>query len=60
MGLSSPLAMAFYWIRWLPRGGDEVPVFLPGFKADKLVDVPVGPASAGWQNGRRVAIPRAE
>jgi hypothetical protein len=46
-GLSSPLAMAFYWIRWLPRGGDEVPVFLPGFKADKLVNVPVGPASSG-------------
>jgi hypothetical protein len=44
-GLSSPLAMAFYWIRWLPRGGDEVAVFLPGFKADKLVNVPVGPAS---------------
>lgn len=46
-GLSSPLAMAFYWIRWLPRGGDEVPVFLPGFKADKLVTVPVGPATSG-------------
>jgi hypothetical protein len=46
VGVSSPLAMAFYWIRWLPRGGHQVPVFLPGFKADKLVDVPIGPASA--------------
>ena len=41
--LSSPLAMAFYWIRWLPHGGGDVPVFLPGFKADKLVDIPVSP-----------------
>ena len=30
--LRSPLAMAFYWVRWLPRVGQDVPVFLPGFK----------------------------
>ena len=40
-GLRSPLAMAFYWVRWLPRTGQEVPVFLPGFKADRLVELPV-------------------
>jgi hypothetical protein len=40
-GLRSPLAMAFYWVRWLPQGGQDVPVFLPGFKADRLVDLPI-------------------
>jgi hypothetical protein len=40
-GLRSPLAMAFYWIRWLPRGDQDVPVFLPGFKAERLVDLPI-------------------
>nr|WP_294508606.1 hypothetical protein [uncultured Rhodopila sp.] len=46
-GLSSPLAMAFYWVRWMPRGAEQVPVFLPGFKADKLVDVPVTADASG-------------
>jgi hypothetical protein len=46
-GLSSPLAMAFYWVRWLPQGAGQVPVFLPGFKADKLVNVPVTADSSG-------------
>jgi hypothetical protein len=40
-GLRSPLAMAFYWVRWLPRGGQNVPVFLPGFKGERLVDLPI-------------------
>ena len=40
-GLRSPLAMAFYWVRWLPRGEQTVPVFLPGFKKDRLVDLPI-------------------
>ncbi len=40
-GLRSPLAMAFYWVRWLPRGGLDVPVFLTGFRADRLVDLPI-------------------
>jgi hypothetical protein len=52
-GLRSPLAMAFYWVRWLPRGEQTVPVFLPGFKKDRLVDVPIAavPSSGGtvWQ-----------
>ena len=45
-GLSSPFAMAFYWIRWLPPGGRDVPVFLPGFKANRLVELPVAPAGS--------------
>lgn len=52
-GLRSPLALAFYWVRWLPHAGQEVPVFLPGFKADRLAVVPIaGAPSAGgmlWQ-----------
>jgi hypothetical protein len=44
--LRSPLALAFYWVRWLPRAGQDVPVFLPGFKAESLVEVPVAPAPA--------------
>jgi hypothetical protein len=52
-GLRTPLAMAFYWIRWLPRGGQDVPVFLPGFKAERVVDLPIAAASSAgttrWQ-----------
>lgn len=44
--LRSPLAMAFYWVRWLPHDGQEVPVFLPGFKADRLVELPITAAPA--------------
>ncbi len=43
-GLRSPLAFAFYWIRWL-HGSQDVPVFLPGFKTDRLVQVPI---ESGW------------
>jgi hypothetical protein len=45
-GLRPPLAMAFYWVRWLPHGGQDVPIFLPGFKADQLVEVPIAAASS--------------
>jgi hypothetical protein len=45
-GLRSPLAMAFYWVRWLPRGSQDVPVFLPGFKTERLVDLPVTSATS--------------
>ena len=41
--LRPPLALAFYWLRWLPPAGGLVPVFLPGFKAQKRVDLPIGP-----------------
>jgi hypothetical protein len=47
--LRSPLALAFYWVRWLPPGGQDVPVFLPGFKADKLADLPI--TAAPWAGG---------
>ena len=44
----TPLAMAFYWTRWLPPGSGVVPVFLPGFKRDARADLAVAPAgSAG-------------
>jgi hypothetical protein len=45
--LRSPLALAFYWIRWLPHAKQDVPVFLPGFKRDSLVDVQVAAAPSG-------------
>lgn len=54
-GLRSPLAMAFYWVRWLPRDGLDVPVFLPGFKADRLVDLPIKLASR--DDGTRWQVP---
>lgn len=40
-GLRSPLAMAFYWVRFLPHRDAEVPVFLPGFKADRVIVLPI-------------------
>jgi hypothetical protein len=48
-GLRSPLALAFYWVRWLPRQGEDVPIFLPGFKADRLMEVSIAavPSAAG-------------
>jgi hypothetical protein len=53
--LGVPLALAFYWSRWLPPGGRTVDVFLPGFKKDKTVDLtikpnaPPGGRSHQWQ-----------
>jgi hypothetical protein len=47
--LLSPLALAFYWVRWLPPGAQDKAVFLPGFKADKLVDVPM--TATVWSGG---------
>jgi hypothetical protein len=45
--------MAFYWVRWLSRGEQSVPIFLPGFKKDRFVDLPIVavPSSGGavWQ-----------
>ena len=53
-GLRPPLALAFYWSRWLPPGGGTVPLFLPGFKHDARAGVPVAAATPGegwrrWQ-----------
>ncbi len=50
--LRPPLALAFYWTRRLPPGGQTVTVFLPGFKRDKTADltmIAAGPANAQWQ-----------
>lgn len=53
--VQTPLALAFYWLRRLPRQGRIVPLFLPGFKEQKLVDLAIGPISgqssavmSGW------------
>jgi hypothetical protein len=40
-GLRSPLAMAFYWVRWLLHRSLDVPVFLPGLKHDRLVNLSI-------------------
>ena len=45
-GLRSPLAMAFYWVRWLRRDSQAVLLFLPGFKRDLRVDLRVAPSSS--------------
>ncbi len=41
-----PLALAFYWLRVLPAAGGVVPVFLPGFKDAKRVDLSIGPSAS--------------
>lgn len=45
-GVRPPLALAFYWSRWLPRAGGGVPVFLAGFKRDALAGIAFGAAAA--------------
>ena len=52
----TPLALAFYWLRWLPPQGGVVPLFLPGFKEEKLVRLAIGPmpgqrpgSVSGWK-----------
>lgn len=49
--VQAPLALAFYWSRFLPPGGGAALVVLPGFKRDKQVPVSFGPATSntGWQ-----------
>ncbi len=44
-GLRTPLAAAFYWMRWLPPRNSALPIFLPGFKRDARVDLAVTPAA---------------
>jgi hypothetical protein len=57
--LRSPLALAFYWCRWIPRSGQAATVFLPGFKKDKRVDLTIGTAEPShdgqqvWQTSIR-------
>jgi hypothetical protein len=50
--LTSPLALVFYWSRWIPRGGEAAPVFLPGFKKDKRVDVMIVTGGSGTDDRR--------
>jgi hypothetical protein len=51
----SPLALAFYWDRWLPPGGSDMQIFLPGFKADKSVDIQA--TADAWGGGMRWRTP---
>ena len=54
-GIGPPLAMAFYWMRWAAPG--SAPVFLPGFKQNPRIDVPVvleGTDGAGTRHFRSV------
>ena len=40
-GVGTPMALAFYWVRWAGQKERTVPVFLPGFKHNARVDIPV-------------------
>ncbi len=51
-GLRAPLAFAFYWVRRLPSGAWDLPVFLPGFKGERLVNVPI--RASRWPGGMLV------
>lgn len=57
--IRSPLALAFYWSRQIPRGGETATIFLPGFKKDKRVDLaitaaePQSDGSQPWQTSVR-------
>ncbi len=46
----TPLALAFYWSRFLPDAGGTVPVFMPGWKRDARLDAQAVPAGPGrWR-----------
>jgi hypothetical protein len=55
----SPLALAFYWTRRVPRAGETVTVILPGFKQEKSVDLTIASAGSSsdglqlWQSSLR-------
>ncbi len=51
----TPLAMAFFWTRWLPERAGAVPVVLPGFKRDPVLvlDPVAGTAGADAPPGTR-------
>jgi hypothetical protein len=55
-GLRSPLALAFFWSRFLAPVGGGAPVFLPGFKRNALTELAWGAPAQGagwrrWQSG---------
>lgn len=43
----APLALAFYWSRFLPDQGESAAMVLPGFKQDKTVQLRLSPATPG-------------
>ena len=48
-GLRTPMALAFYWSRFMPDGESAVPVFLPGWKRDALVTESVAGGGGMWR-----------
>lgn len=54
-GLRSPLALAFYWSRFLAPEAGAAPVFLPGFKRNARTELDFGPAQEGEGWRRRQA-----
>ena len=51
-GAQAPLALAFYWSRYLPDQGDAAPLILPGFKRDKTAELRWSPPTQGdgWRS----------
>jgi len=43
--LRTPFALAFYWDRYLAAGGTAVPVFMAGFKTDKIMRIAIAPST---------------
>jgi hypothetical protein len=39
--MGTPLALAYYWVRWAPKEGRDVAIFLPGFKKNARIDLHV-------------------
>lgn len=59
-GLRTPLALMFYWSRFLPPGSAAVPVFLPGWKRDARADEVVASVAPGrWRMNLRHPAVRA-
>ncbi len=52
--IRTPLALAFYWLRWLPQQGSVVPLFLPGFKEQKLVMLAINPMPGKLSEGSSI------
>ena len=48
--LVTPFALAFYWDRFAPEGGLASPVFMAGFKTDKIMRIAISPGPGGaWR-----------
>ncbi len=43
----TPLALAFYWSRFLPQAGARIRLVLPSFKQNKTADLQLAPATQG-------------